>query len=152
MDELITWLQKVGPIAGGILVPLGGLWIKLRNGRQDPAAVRSMKQHAKLHESLPESTRGPIQTLISFEAERYSEAQMRKGRRKVNGGAVAAFVLIGLITGAIVYGSISLGFVWWGGFIIAGIAGLIGAAFLIAGAPQLFTYGDEESKADKKSG
>ena len=144
------WLQKAGPWIGSVMVPLGGLWIKLRNGRQDPAAVRSMKAHSKLHESLPESARGAILELIQFEAERYAAEQKRKGSRTVNGSAVAAFVLISLVTGACLYGLISLGFIWWGGFILAAIVGIFGALLLIVGAPQLVTYGVAPSSPKKE--
>lgn len=138
------FLQKFGPLVGGILVPLGGLWLKLKAGRQDPAAVRSMKQHSKLHEALPESTRTPIEELIRFEADTYAAALMRKGKRTVNGGAVAAFIFIGVLTGGVVYGFIALGLVWWPGFIIAAGAGAFGGLLLIVGAPQLFNYAEEK--------
>ncbi|MGO4587204.1 hypothetical protein AB4Z38_25490 [Arthrobacter sp. 2RAF6] len=155
MDDYIAWFQKfaplIGGIVGGVIVPLGGLWIKLRSGRQDPAAVRSMKLHAKLHDTLPESTRAPIQRLIEFEAARYSAALMRKGKRKVKGGNVTAFVLIALTTGALVYACIAWGLIWWPAFIGAAIVGLFGGGLLAVGSLQLFDYGDDDEASASKA-
>jgi hypothetical protein len=144
---MISFLQKFGPLVGGILVPLGGLWIKWRAGRGDPAAVRSMKQHAKLYEVLPETARGNITELIKFEAKKYADQQMRLGRRTLKGSSLAALIFVGVLTGALEYLLIALGLVWWPGFIGAAIVGILGLALIITGSFQLFDYGEEPPSA-----
>ncbi|MEW1822388.1 hypothetical protein AB0323_16625 [Arthrobacter sp. NPDC080031] len=99
-----------------------------------------MKQHAKLHDLLPASARGHVEDLIRFEAETYAKAMMRKGKRKVNGGNVAAFVFVALVTGGVVYGFIALALVWPLFFIGAAIAVGFGGLFLVVGGGQLFDY------------
>lgn len=145
-------MQKFGPLVGSILVPLGGLWIKLRAGREDPAAIRSMKQHAKLHETLPEKTRGNIEELIKFEAKKYAEAQMRLGRRTIKGASLAAVIFIALVTGGLEYVLIAVGLVWWPGFIGAVVVGVFGLALIVAGSFQVFDYGDELASTNGASG
>jgi ABC-type multidrug transport system fused ATPase/permease subunit len=152
VDELIVFLQKFGPLVGGILVPLGGLVIKWRAGRGDPAAVRSMKQHAKLHEALPEKTRGDIEELIKFEANKYAAEQMRIGRRTIKGGNLAAVIFIALVFGGLEYVLIAWGLTWWPGFIFATAVGVVGLAFIIAGSLQIFDYGDSTASTTGASG
>lgn len=102
-----------------------------------------MKQHAKLHDLLPASARGPIEDLLKFEADTYSKELMRKGKRKPKAGGVAAFVFVALVTGAVVYGLIALALVWPLFFIGAAIAAILGGLFLVIGGGQLFDYGDD---------
>ncbi|MBT2538681.1 hypothetical protein [Arthrobacter sp. ISL-69] len=142
MNEIIDWLQKFAPLVGSLLIPLSTLWIKLRNDRQDPAAIRVMKQHAKLYEALPEAARDSISQLINYEAAKYAQSRMRKTSRKPNASSWAAFIMIAVVTAGILYPLIAWGIIWWPAYIFVGIVGFFGGALLIVGAPQLFTYED----------
>lgn len=143
MNEILDWLQKAAPLIGSFAVPAVGLVAKIRQDRQDPAAIRSMKQHAKLYESLPENSRSHIEALIQFETELYAAEMKRKAARTLNGGAVAAFVLIALVTGAAVYWAILWGTIWWPAYVVASLVGIFGVLLLLVGAPQLFDDPDE---------
>jgi hypothetical protein len=146
VDEIIKTLTQLAPLVSAILIPLvGGVIIPLltsRQGPQDPAAVRSMKLHAKLHESLPPEAQKPIQSLLEFESAKYARALMKKGARKLNGGSVAALILVGLVVGGLAYGLTLLGMVWWPGFIILGVEAVMGVALMVIGAGQLYDYED----------
>lgn len=138
-------LLKAAPLIGSLAVPTVGLIAKVRQDRQDPAAIRSMKQHAKLYETLPENSRSHIEALIQFETEMYAAEMKRKAARTLNSGAVAAFVLIALVTGVAVYWAIAWGAIWWPAYIVASIVGIFGVLLLLVGAPQLFDDPDENT-------
>lgn len=140
VEELLSGIMKFTPLIGSIAVPLVGLVIKLRNDRQDPAAVRSIKQHAKLHDVLPEDSRSSIKELLDFETAQYAAKVRRRKGRTLNGGNVAAFVVIALVTGGLLYGAIAWALMWPWAWIVAGVVALAGVVFLSVGAGQLFKY------------
>lgn len=109
-----------------------------------------MKQHAKLYEALPGSTRGNIEELIKFEAKKYADDQMRLGRRTLKGSSLAALIFVGVVTGGLVYFFIALGLAWWPGFIGAALSGILGLALIITGSFQLFDYGDEPASTEEE--
>ncbi|MFJ4261907.1 hypothetical protein ACIPYU_05620 [Paenarthrobacter nicotinovorans] len=151
MDDIISFIMKFAPLLGSIAVPLVGLIIKLRNDRQDPAAVRSIKQHAKLHDALPEESRSSIKELLDFETAQYAKKVKRRGSRKLNGGNVAAFIFVALLTGALLYPLIAWALIWPWAFIFVGIIGALGGALLIVGGGQLFEYEDETAEPAAES-
>ncbi len=145
MDQLIADILKFSPLIGGFLVPIISIYLKLRSDRQDPAAVRILKQHAKLHDALPESTRGEIERLIHFETRKYADAQIRRGRRKVSGVSLFTLILVAVMTGVSVYWLIAWALIWWPAWIAVGLVGFFGGALMVAGGFQLFTYGQDEA-------
>ena len=69
-----------------------------------------------------------------------------------NGGALAAFVLIALVTGAAVYWVILWETIWWPAYIAASIVGIFGVLLLLVGAPQLLDDPDEEKPTPAANG
>lgn len=132
--------MKFSPLIGGLLVPLVGVYLKLRSDRQDPAAVRALKQHAKLYEALPESTRDEIERLIKFETKKYADTQIRRGKRKINWPGLFALLIVALVTGLIVGALISWALAWWPAFILVAIACILGGAAVTAGSLEVFKY------------
>ena len=149
MDEIIAGLLKFSPLIGALLVPLISVYLKLRSDRQDPAAVRVLKQHAKLHDSLPESTRGEIVRLLEFETKKYADAQIRRGKRRVNGTSLATLIFVAAVTGAAVYWLIVWALIWWPAFIGVGLVAFFGGALMVAGGFQLFTYDESPAEASE---
>ncbi|MBT2248352.1 hypothetical protein JHV56_06540 [Arthrobacter sp. BHU FT2] len=148
MEELLTLAQKYGAIIASVLVPLvSGVIIPLisqRQGPKDPAAVRTLKQHAKLHEALPESSREPIERLIAFEADQYARGIMRKGTGRFSWFNLGILLVLSLVVGLVVYGLFMLTVLWWPAFILTAVVGGIGGALVLGAAANLFTYDDED--------
>lgn len=144
MNEILETAMKFGPVIAAVLIPLiGSVLIPLmglRSGPRDPAAIRSMSRHAKLHDALPEEARDPIRKLMEFEAAKYAKATMRKGKRKFHWANAAAVASIAGIIGFAEYLLIAVAFVWWPAAIIAGVLGGFGIALLAHGAQQVFQY------------
>lgn len=140
MTEFLELAQKVVPLVVSLLVPIVGVIIKLRNDRQDPGAVHRMKQHAKLHEALPEKAKGAIAELIAAEAAIYAADRLRKARRTLNTNTLIGFIIVAVLVGVIMYGWILLASIWWPAYFFATGCGLFGFFLLLAGSFQLFTY------------
>lgn len=152
MNELLDAAQKFGPVVVAVLVPplVGGVLIPLmglRTGPRDPAAIRSMARHAKLHDALPETAREPIQKLIEFSAAKYARTMMRRGRRKFQGTNFVALLLIAGMIGFAEYLLIAVAIVWWPAYLLAGALGGFGGALLAAGARQVFAYDEGHALA-----
>lgn len=156
MNELLDLAQKFAPLVGSLLVPIvGGVLLPLlgfRREPRDPAAVRSMRRHAQLHESLPEGAKEPIKKLIEFEAATYARTLMRRGTRTVDGPRMTALVLVAAILVVVEYVLISAAFVWWPAVVAAGAFGGFGIALIGYGARSVFAYNDVEPAGPEDGG
>lgn len=156
MNEILETAMQFGPVIGAVLVPLiGGVLVPLmgvRFGPRDPAAIRAMSRHAKLHDALPEEARGPIRKLMEYEATKYARATMRKGERKIHWSNATALVFVAFIIGFAEYLLIVVAFVWWPATILAGLLGGFGIALLAHGAQQVLQYEDGDPLEETASG
>jgi hypothetical protein len=146
VNEFLDWAQKAAPLVAGLLAPIvTGVVLPLmglKKEPRDPSAVRSMSRHAKLYEALPEESREPIRKLLEFEAANYARTLMRKGTRKLNGGNLAAVIVVAVLTGVVEYVLVYIAFTWWPASLMAGAVFGFSAALLSVGARQMYVYED----------
>lgn len=135
------------PFVSGVLIPLMGL----RLGPRDPAAIRSMSRHSRLHDSLPDAAREPIRKLIEFEAAKYARATMRKGKRTFQWSNFAAVVVIVFLLGVVESLLIAVALEWWPAYLIAGVIGGFGGALVGYGLQRIFKYEDGDPLAPTAS-
>jgi hypothetical protein len=150
VNEFVELVQKMVPLIVSVLVPVTGIIIKLRNDKQDPSAIRRMKQHTKLHESLPDEAKPAIAQLIATEASIYAKDRLRKASRTINTNTAIGFIAFALLVAGGLYGLILLGTVWWVGYIVAVVWGSLGLLILLAGSFQLFSYEEVELKTTEQ--
>ena len=144
MDGTIDSLLKAAPLFGSIVVPLFAIIWKVATDRRDPGAVRRIRRHSDLYNAIPAEARPQLLSLIQHEVQAYSTSYLRKVKRHINSGTVAALIFVGGVTGALLYPTIYWGIRGlWGLWIVAGVIAFFGVALIIVGFQQLFTYEDE---------
>jgi hypothetical protein len=139
----INWIGLATSAAAPTLALVG----KFLFSDRESSSLRQMKKHAQLLESLPGDASAHIESMLSVEAQSYASARMRRVRRKLEGGTLAALIFVGIITASLtwllVWAATNFWFGWW--FIAVGAA-LFGALLMAVGTGQLWKYPEDPSQ------
>lgn len=140
---MIAWI----PVLVSAVAGIGGLVYKFYAADREPGAVRSMRRHAALIETLPEDARPSVAALIKQEADLYSKRMLRRGTRKVDGGTVGTIIFIAVVTSGLVYPVTLLALHAWGWWILVVLIAGLGIALILAGSREVYTYGDDAAQS-----
>ncbi len=82
--------------------------------------------------------------LVDSEAEAYADDQIFRMRRKLDGGTLAALILVGVLTAGVIVAGFSLAGLWgWWIHFVTGLIALFGLLLMIAGRGQVWKLPDE---------
>ncbi|WP_155896866.1 hypothetical protein [Curtobacterium sp. UNCCL17] len=136
-DPMVAALTAIAPPA---LAIVGRFLLANR----EPARLKRMKRHSDLLEHLPETAKGHMARLVDSEAEAYADDQIFRMRRKLDGGTLAALILVGVLTAGVIVAGFSLAGLWgWWIHFVTGLIALFGLLLMIAGRGQVWKLPDE---------
>lgn len=139
-----------GLIAAGanVIVSVLTLFAGTIFSTSDTRLVRKIERDAALLKELPDAAKAVMEDLIAYEVQQHSDRRKQRAIRRVNKGAVAALIFIGVVTtpiaGGLAYLAVGHGWGWWMPF---GLVTGFGLMLIAVGAGQIFYYGDQPAKS-----
>ncbi|WP_445154139.1 hypothetical protein ACTWLI_12490 [Arthrobacter sp. Hor0625] len=105
-----------------------------------------------MREELPEISRGPIERLITFEAEKYASERIRRGTRTLNWSGIGALLFVAFLIGALMAALIFWAMLWWPAYIFVVPVGIFcGVGLAASGRQQVYTYSEPTGGAQDPS-